>query len=236
MFQFLFGVSTMNGVVIQGTQLTANQGVKTYINQAKLYEGGEYTVNLWMYISGWSYLQGTRKHVFELGGPNFASLLIALGSYKNSLNVRVDTVDASGSSVNTSGGLTTADKINMFKPLSLDTSLTASGGCDIDMIDLQRWVQVTVVLNGNTCDVYMDGKLARSCVLPSYFRVDTSSTQSVRMLDYGGFDGYVTQVSTYNYSLNPSSIYNMYMMGPSPPGMDIWQYLTSLTTFKKPTN
>ena len=235
MFQWLFGTSTMNSVVLQSTQLTANQGLHTYRNQAKLYEGGEYTVNLWIYISGWSYLQGTRKHVFEIGGDDFASLLISLGSYKNSLSVRVDTIDASGSSVNTSGGLSNADKKNIFTPLSLDNSLSVSGACDIDTIDLQRWVQVTVVLNGNTCDVYMDGKLARSCVLASYFRVDTSS-QSVRVLDRGGFDGYLSQVSTYNYSLNPSSIYNMYMMGPSPPGLDIWEYLTGLVTFKKPTS
>jgi hypothetical protein len=26
------------------------------------------------------------------------------------------------------------------------------------------------------------------------------------------------------------------MMGPSPPGLDIWEYLTGLVTFKKPTS
>ena len=224
-YQFLFGTSSMNGGIIESGKITANQGLKTYTNQAKIYEGGEYSVNLWMYISGWSYLQGQKKHVFELGGTNFATLLIALGSYKNSLSVRVDAVDASGSSV----ALTKTMESQFFAP-SLDGSLTnTSSPCDIDEIDLQRWVQVSVVINGNVCDVYMDGKLVRSCVLPSYYRVDPTG-QSVKMVDRGGFDGYVTQVSTYNYAISPTTIYNMYMAGPTPAGMDVWGAFTYFTS------
>jgi len=228
-FGFFYGTSTNNGVLVQSGQISANQGVKTYTNQAQIYEGGEYSVNFWMYVSGWNYKQGTRKHVLELGGTNFATLLVALGAYKNSLNVRVDTRDASGSALD-GIRLTNADKETLFKPLQSDTSLTVEPMCDIDEIDLQRWIQVTVCINGRTCDVYIDGKLARSCVLPSFFRVDPTG-QSVTVVDRGGFDGYVSQISTYNYSLNPSTVYNMYMTGPSGSSLDPWAYFTGL--FKK---
>jgi len=235
-YQYFFGTAGLTGSVIESGKITANQGLKTYTNQAKMYEGGEYSVNLWMYVSGWSYLQGTRKHVVEIGGSKFSSLLLALGSYKNSLSVRVDTTDASGNPVATTGGLTTADKNQFFTPLTSDTSdLTTSTQCDIDTIDLQRWVQVTVVLNGNICDVFMDGKLVRSCVLPSYYKVDQSS-QLVKVVDRGGFDGYVSNISTYNYALNPTTIYNMYMSGPQPISFDIWSafnYIKSLFQTKK---
>ena len=235
-YQFFFGSSTATGSVIEPGKVTANQGLKTYSTQAKMYEGGEYTVNLWMYISGWSYLQGTRKHVFELGGTNFSSILIALGSYKNSLNIRVDTVDASGSPVGGSGGLVPSFMNSFFAPLTSDSSdISTNTQCDIDTIDMQRWVQVTVVLNGNVCDVYMDGKLVRSCVLPSYYRVDQAG-QLVKLVDRGGFDGYISQVSTYNYALSPTTIYNTYMAGPSPATLDVWSaynYVVGLFQAKK---
>jgi hypothetical protein len=233
MYQFFFGTSMLNSVVIESGKITANQGLKTYSKQAKIYEGGEYTVNLWVYISGWNYLQGTPKHIFELGGTNFSSLLIALGGYKNTLSVRVDAVDASGTALgNVAGGLTSSQVAALFKPLSVNAPDT-SKQCDIDEIDLQRWIQLTVVLNGNVCDVYMDGKLVRSCVLPSYYRVD-STGQMVKVVDRGGFDGYVSQISTYNYALNPTSIYNMYMSGPSSAASDAWSYFTSF--FQKKQN
>jgi hypothetical protein len=232
-FIFFYGTSTDKGVVIESSQVTANQGVKTYTNQAPIYEGGEYSVNMWVYIGGWNYKQGTRKHILQLGGASFSTLLVALGSYTNSLSVRVNTVDASGTNLDISGvGLTTTDVTTFFKPLTPDTSLQTEPACDISKIDMQRWIQVTVVLNGKTCDVYMDGKLERSCVLPSYFKVDPTG-QSVKLVDRGGFDGYVSSVSTYNYSLNPATIYNMYMAGPSGPASNIWGYLTSFFTKPK---
>jgi hypothetical protein len=230
-FSFFYGTSTDKGVVIEAARLPANQGVKTYTNQAPIYEGGEYTVNMWVYIGGWSYKQGTRKHIFELGGPNFATLLLALGSYTNSLSVRVDTVDASGTPLDMTGmGLSNAAKDAFFKPLTPDASLDHEPSCDLAKIDMQRWIQVTVVLNGKTCDVYLDGKLERSCVLPSYFKVDPTG-HSVKLMDRGGFDGYISTVSTYNYSLNPAIIYNMYMAGPSGPATNVLGYFTGL--FKK---
>jgi hypothetical protein len=229
-YQFLFGTSMLNAVTIESGKVTANQGLKTYTNQTKLYEGGEYTVNLWVYISGWGYLRGTRKHILEIGGTQFSTLLISLGAQTNSLSVRVDAVDASGNPLgNNQGGLAPKQINDLFKPYASEVSAP----CDIDEIDLQRWIQVSVVLNGNVCDVYMDGKLVRSCVLPSYYRVDTTG-QMVKLVDRGGFDGYVSQVSTYNYALHPTSIYNMYMSGPSSTVSDVWSYFVSL--FQKKTN
>jgi hypothetical protein len=251
-FRFFYGTSTEQGVTVISDKMTANQGAKTFSNVARLYEGGEYTVNFWMYIGGWKQNQGTRKHVLELGGPNFSTLLIALGAFKNSLSVRVHTqnipglTDASGNPTDASGNRAAApvavagmaanmqdtslsmnEKNNFFKPLTMDDGLlNVAPTCDIDSIDLQRWVQVTVVLNGRTCDVYIDGKLARSCVLRNFYRVDPSFSGMV-VTDRGGFDGYMSQVSTYNYSLTPDVIYKMYMAGPTATSLDPFKYLAS---------
>ena len=242
-FQFFFGRGAQNSNMIEAGKITANQGVKIYKNHAQIYEGGEYSVNMWLYISGWKTNQGTRKHVFELGGTNFATLLVALGAYKNSLSVRVSTkgnsgVDASGNDASGNrmlqtqgqGGevlLDAATLTSFFKPLSMDDGLlNMQPVCDIEEIDLQRWTQVTVVINGRTCDVYMDGKLARSCVLPHFYKVDPTG-QSVKVVDRAGFDGYVSRVNTFNYALTPNVIYQSYMAGPSGTNLDAWEYFKS---------
>lgn len=256
-FRAFYGDVKEQGVVVEDGKIVANKGVKTYTNQARIYEGGEYTTNFWVYVSGWRTNQGTRKHVFEIGGNNYATLLVSLGAFKNSLQVRVHTRamtststaagrDCSGSDCSTAGSvatpsssastgditLTTADKGEYFKPMSMDSSLTDSNTlCDIDEIDLQRWIQVTVVLNGRTCDVYIDGKLMRSCVLPNFYKVDPTD-QKVRLADYAGFDGYISTVSTYNYALSPDRIYHMYMKGPESTSFDLWQYFLSF--FRSP--
>jgi hypothetical protein len=342
-FKFFYGDITDKGITILSNKIYANQGTKTITNQSKIYEGGEYTVNLWLYLSGWKKNYGTRKHVFQLGGSNFSTLLIALGAFKNSLMVRTHTASvsggksrehyadyphrdasgydvnglkkksgsaistaeanaeyreskswdkrgvnaqlaaggdrgagssssssknyrdgsgnyntwsassssgrgrggssasgssASGSSASGSGGswretttqdisLTTRDVSDLFKPLSFDDGLTHSmPACDIDEIDLQRWIQLTVILNGRTCDIYMDGKLVRSCVLKSFFKVDPTG-QTVKLVDRGGFDGYISNVSTHNYAMGPDAVYRSYMAGPTGGSTDPWAYLMS---------
>jgi hypothetical protein len=111
----------------------------------------------------------------------------------------------------------TTDMVNsMFTTLQTSSDLTASLPiCDIASIDLQRWILVNVVLNNNTCDVYLDGKLARSCVLPSFYRVDVANRKS-KICDHGGFGGFIGQVNAYNYALNPEQVWRLYMAGPGP--------------------
>jgi len=125
----------------------------------------------------------------------------------------------------------------------LDTGsdlLDSTSMCDLPEIDLQRWVNVSVAVNGRTVDVYMDGKLARSCVLPSFYKVDAGG-YSAYLLAYGGFGGQMSTTTMYDAALNPEQVYQNYMAGPEPvtnigswfasffsPGIDI-----SVTTSNK---
>ena len=65
---------------------------------------------------------------------------------------------------------------------------------------------------------------------------DVSFKEAIHFAVDGGFDGYVSNISTYNYALNPTTIYNMYMSGPQPISFDIWSafnYIKSLFQTKK---
>jgi hypothetical protein len=102
----------------------------------------------------------------------------------------------------------------------LDTLQTDSGlldnlhTCDIPELPLQRWVNISIAVNGKTVDVYIDGKLSRSCVLSAPFRVDEGYNATV--LEYGGFGGQIANTIMYDTALNPEEVYKNYMAGPEP--------------------
>ena len=98
-------------------------------------------------------------------------------------------------------------------PVAVPCSDSTLPGCDAPQYDLQRWTHVAVVLSGKITDVYMNGKLARSCIGKSYFKVDTNS--QVNVLNYKTFNGKLADLHTYTVALNPAQIYDMYTKGPS---------------------
>lgn len=213
-----------------------------------MYEGGDYSVSFWVYVNSYNINRNRRKHILELAGTNFSSLLIGLGAFKNTLIVRTHSrdsevafvsVDAYGAQTPSSapvtctsstasststpnsqeparqdGSLTKTDLDALFAPLALDDSLLdVSPICDLPEIDMQRWTLVSVVLSGRVIDVYVDGKLSRSCVTKSYYKVDPTGIKA-KLLDRGGFDGHISNVLTYNYAISPSDIYTLYSKGP----------------------
>jgi len=88
--------------------------------------------------------------------------------------------------------------------------------CDIVDIDLQRWLCITVVVSGRVVDVYMDGKLARSCVCPGIPTVETPGAQKVIMGKANQtFGGQFSTTRFYGYALSPARIYEIYQEGPA---------------------
>ena len=239
LYNFLFGANGLEGALIIKKVLDARPD-KGYVVLADkfppFYQGGEVTLNGWIYINDYSINRGYNKHVFSLGGSNYLTLAIFLGPYTNTLNIRVHTKDAGSDAVpsstmpgpsNTMDNLSIENLPTIFRTLQQENGLlNSSRPCDIQSIDLQKWIQITVTLNNKTCDVYMDGKLARSCILPSYFKVDKTN-MAFRACDYGGFGGFISNASVYNYALNPEQIWRLYMAGPGPQ-LGIMDYVKSL--------
>jgi hypothetical protein len=236
LYRFLFSSSGLDGRSMLSGIKDASPD-KGYITTADslpaIYEGGEYTINGWIYINDYAVNRGLNKHVFSLGGSSFLTMAAYLGPYKNSLNIRVHTkMEPVGSSASASSGsatddLSIANLPNIFGSLQQDNGLlNSTKPCDIQSIDLQKWVQITIVLNNKTCDVYLDGKLARSCILPSFYKVDKSN-MALRIAEYGGFGGHVSNFSAYNYALNPEQVWKLYMSGPGAQ-YGVLDYLKSL--------
>ena len=234
MYSFLFGKPNVQSTVIVGAAIPANQPTASQLYTVPPpYDGGEYSASFWTYITGWKDKAGQRKHILELRGSNFSTLVVGLGVHKNNLVVRAHTktpgdspaptpsgkpaIDP-GLSVSQNTNLSTDNVKQLFAPGQMDQGLLETYPlCDLPAVDLQRWVHIAVILNGKTCDVYMDGKLARSCIMPSFFRVDPKGV-SAKLLDFGGYDGFLSDVTFIQRSLNPDEIYRMYMSGPTVSG------------------
>ena len=168
-----------------------NDGTKvTKISSTDLAQSNSsnYAYSIWMYIEDWSYRYGEPKIVLgRLDDDLNPSPAIVLGAIEN--NLRIETTVYSSAQANNASKHT----------------------CNVDNIPIQKWVNVIVSLYGRTMDVYIDGKLVRTCVLPGVAKV--SNTAPLYITPNGGFSGYTSNVNYYANSLNPQEAYNIYRDG-----------------------
>jgi hypothetical protein len=247
LYDFLYSGSSSNMTVLVPNRYMATELVKNVGKVPPIFEGGDYSFSTWVYINSYHRNQNTMKHLFELRGQHFSTLLIGLGAGRNSLVVRAHTKDVNedfqgaeklpireGFAADTVVETTELGKSqvdSLFQPIAGEapSASDVQPQCDLAEIDLQRWVHVAVVMSGRTIDVYLDGKLARSCVTKSYFKVDPTGVNPV-ICDKGGFDGYITKLGVANYAMNPGEIYRNYIAGPEGTSNNALKWFGSLFT------
>ena len=227
-YKWLNGSGELTDVVVYTSVSDALPGMATkpYVIAPEnsdipaLFTGGEYSVSTWVYITSWEVNKGFNKPFLSLsgGGGDFKTLVLYLGQNIPKLSIRTSTSDGSAGSTGVS--LTTAEltKIRPTNGNGFGTSpYTDSGSdfkiCDVESVDIQRWVNITVVLTGRTQDVYIDGKMSRSCVLPSMFMVDGDSPQIILGGPYG-FGGLIGTTRAANFAYSPDQVYKNYQNGP----------------------
>ena len=230
LYQYLFGPNTSNSYVLLDKTQKANKKISLLptIALPKVYEGGEFSFSTWIYISNWAENNTRTKEILCMGPTGtsaktgFDTLRIYLGKEKPTLYVRFTTSTTpilSGSSTEQKDTCTylVAGKESIEPFTNLTEGFTDGKGCstcDIPEVELQRWVNITVAVNGRIADVYLNGKLARSCVLDNMYKV--TDTYTVTLVDNGGFGGNISTTIMYDTALNPEQVYRNYMSGPEP--------------------
>ncbi len=227
-YQYFFTSTTTTQVLFSEIRSTENN--KEFVADTgklpPMYEGGEYTLSAWVYVKNWSKNSGKYKHVMSIGAcqPNpsatsgtFNTLTVFLGANTNDLHVRVHAVNDTGAAASGPMGnphsMKCEDYKRIFGQMNVDGGiLNQSTPCDVQNFDLQKWNLVTVSLNGRTCDVYLNGKLARSCVLPEFYKVPTA--YSVFALGENSYGGFMSNLLAADYAMNPEEVYHLYMGGP----------------------
>jgi hypothetical protein len=171
--------------------------------------GGEYTLSFWMYIRNWDD-GGNKRGVLRIMEAGDSSPLLATFLYPASpmMGIRIRQNQNQNSAIIYE---TTAD------------NAASAPMCDLADISLQRWINVTISVNGRIVDIYYDGKLARSCVLPNLPYASETKAQSIEIgyaVDASatnGFFGKLGGIQFFGYPLTPDRIYSIYQAGPAGP-------------------
>lgn len=194
----LKGKSSDGSVQLIGAPVNSWEANKKFHNINESSDGLEFTYSYWMYIGSWNYRYGEFKNIFYKGDSENpeSGFAPAMWLYPktNSLHARISTY---------------ADP---------------NAGCDINNIPLQKWVHVAYILNNRTVDIYIDGKLERSCVLRSPPKLNngpieissdsTAGTGESGVKNYAGFYGQLSKFNYYNKALTPVEVSELYGDGP----------------------
>jgi hypothetical protein len=163
--------------------------------------------SIWFYINDWNYRYGEPKVIFgrmssksALGQGSIEGVngldpcpAVVLGAIENNISVSLGCYPGIDQKPTTPGGNTVVHT------------------CNIANVPVQKWVNLIVSVYGRTMDLYIDGKLVRTCLLPGIANINNNA--NVYVTPSGGFDGYTSKLQYYPYSLNPQQAWNIYAQG-----------------------
>ena len=192
---FIFVVYLVLNVFSQKSQLSSmskgNEEKK--ISASKLKNTGnsmDYTYSMWFYVDDWNYKFGHDKVLWTRNdAANQPSPSVSLGNMENDITISVACYASSSQ---------TASQSNVHN-------------CTIKNFPLQKWVNLIVSMQGETLDVYVDGKLEKTCVLEGVPKVSTDS--DLRVTPDGGFSGWTSNFQYFDKASNPQEAYNIYKKG-----------------------
>lgn len=142
----------------------------------------DYTYSFWVFVSNWNYKLGEIKNILTRG--DFLS--VDFDSTINNLTVSLATMS--------------------------DSKTTSKLNCNLTNIPLQTWANIIVSLNDRALDIYLDGKLVKTCVASG---IPTQRAGApLEVCKGGGYDGYLSNLSYYSRAINPREAYAIYKDGP----------------------
>jgi hypothetical protein len=177
-----------------------------------------FSYSVWFYVNDWTYRYGEPKVIFgrmsASSGADNGSIpgvrglgpcpAVVLGPVEN--NVMVSLACFPG--------------VEQETPTSENTIIHT---CSVANVPIQKWVNLSLSVYGRTMDIYIDGKLVKTCLLPGVANVSSSS--NVFLTPNGGFDGYTSKLSYYPKPMNPQDAWDIYVKGPT-------SWLASLFTYQ----
>ena len=155
-----------------------------------------FAYSIWFYIDDWNYRYGESKIIFGRMGTGAGSKVlepcpsITLAPLQNNAVISLTCYNGS-------------DESNL--------NYTIFNNCGISNVPIQKWVNMTISVYGRSLDVYLDGKLVRTCVMPGVAKID--ATAPVYVTPEGGFSGFTSRFQYYPTELDPQTVWNIYQKG-----------------------
>ena len=192
---------TLSSVVTAGTtqqHISAN-------NLAKNSSGANssnFTYSIWFYIDDWNYMYNSTKVLFgRMGAPTSSVPTEAVAGVTGANPCPVVTFGAINN--NLSIALNCASKGT--------TSNTKVHTCTVSNVPIQAWTYLLISVYVRTLDIYMDGKLVNTCLLPGVAMIDNSA--DVYVTPKGGFSGWTSKFQYFPNATDPQTAWNIYRQG-----------------------
>ena len=152
-----------------------------------------FTYSTWFYVNDWNYHFGeTKTLLVRLNEDKTPSPSIVFDAMENNITISVGCYGQRAPSLD-------------------NTSKSVVHECNVKNFPLQKWVNLLISVYGRTLDVYIDGKLVRTCLLPGVARVNPKA--DIVVTPNGGFNGWTSNFLYMDNSTNPQEAYNIYKNG-----------------------
>lgn len=160
-----------------------------------------FAYSCWFFVNDWNYKYGRPKVIFyRMGGQTPAGEVntiegvsgidpcpaVVLGSRENDLKVYLSC----------HGTTESASLLSM---------------CEVSNIPIQKWVNLIISVYGRTMDIYIDGKLVRTCLLPGVPKINNNA--NIEVTPELGFDGWTSKLQYFPNSINPQDAWDIYIEG-----------------------
>ena len=153
-----------------------------------------FSYSIWFYIDDWNYRYGEPKVIFGRMTANNTEPCpaVSLGAIQNNLLIALAVY---------------ADPTASASKSASHTIHT----CNVSNIPIQKWTNLIVSAYGRSLDVYIDGKLVKTCVLPGVAYIDSSAP--IYVTPNGGFAGWTSKFKYFSESCDPQKAWNIYQEG-----------------------
>lgn len=160
-------------------------------------DSGDYGLQFWMFIKDWDYRFGQQKDIVKrvaLNNVGVSNPRVTLHPSDNSLEVSVNYFGENASA----------------NPVAATNATGDVFTCTVENVPLQAWFSVSVTLFDRNLDVYINGRLVKSCVIPG---VPKPATGDIILNDNSGFSGSVCNLRAYSAMLSPSDAQTFFASG-----------------------
>ena len=188
-------------------------------------KSSNFTYSVWFYVDDWNYNYGQPKVLFgrvstpatsaSTTATNTANTLglgtyglstygsnpcplVTFGAVENNLSVALTVYSESSSAY------TTDDSVDPSSAAIIHT-------CSVPNVPIQSWCNLLLSVYGRTLDIYLDGKLVNTCVLPGTAKINSDA--NVYVTPAGGFAGWTSKFKYYPNATDPQTAWNIYQEG-----------------------
>jgi heme/copper-type cytochrome/quinol oxidase subunit 2 len=191
---------------VKGGKTSSTISASTLATNSDNVGSTNFAYSVWFYVNDWNYRYGEPKVIFgRMGGksgkdsgsiPGLSGLdpcpAVVLGAVENNISVSLGCYPGIDEKPTTGGN-------------------TVVHTCTVANVPIQKWVNLVLSVYGRTMDLYIDGKLVRTCLLPGIASVNSSA--DIYVTPAGGFDGWTSRLQYFPDSLNPQEVWNIYTKG-----------------------